>query len=313
MALGFRWSVSVDGVVLPQGPGDAGHLVGKSDGGVVVSSELLGTQCPDSESIGLAVSFGGPEDGTSSVNEEHAEVSVSPLADGSDAPFESGGSFSGSEPEIAGEVTARGEASDVADEGDESGGGEQSDARDGAQAPDDRVLACQELELPFDGSDALFEVADLETGFRESEAKRVRECDIGVLDELESSGNDVPCAERDDESELAENATDGVDAGGPVGEPGGAESMQCSEGLLVDALDGNGLDPRIADGFEEGVSVSAIGLVAVDVGCDVLRWEQYHVMSELPKLSPPVVCGTTGLHDDGGGLSLGEEAEQLGA
>jgi len=210
-------------------------------------------------------------------------------------------------------VSARGEASDVADEGDESGGGEQSDAGYGAQALDDGVFACQELELLFDGQDALFEVTDLETGFSESESKRIRECDIGIFDELESSGDDVSCANRDDESELAENATDGVDASGPRGEPGGAESMQRGEGLLVNALDGNGLDPGIADGLEQGVSVGAVGLVAVNVGRDVKRWKQYDVMSELFQLSRPVVRGAAGLHDDGGGLSLGEEAEELGA
>ena len=74
-------------------------------------------------------------------------------------------------------------------------------------------------------------------------------------------------------TELAQDATQGVDASGAGGEPGGAQTMKRSERLLGDGLDRHRLQVGIAVGLEQGLGVGAVGLVATAIGADVLRWE----------------------------------------
>src|SRR2546426_6862934 len=61
-------------VVLPDGPDDAGELVGEGDGGFVVPAESLEMESPGAQTVGRAPLAGGPEDGARAVDEEHAEI-----------------------------------------------------------------------------------------------------------------------------------------------------------------------------------------------------------------------------------------------
>src|SRR5712691_7898090 len=75
-------------IVLPDGPDDAGQLVGKGDGGLVVTAQAMDLQGPGTQAVGIAPRLGLPEDGAGAVSEKHAEVDVAALADGPEAADE---------------------------------------------------------------------------------------------------------------------------------------------------------------------------------------------------------------------------------
>jgi hypothetical protein len=89
--------------------------------------------------------------------------------------------------------------------------------------------------------------------------------------------------------------------------------MQGGEGLLLDGLDGNGPDVLVAVGLEKAFGIGAVGFVALDVGLDVLRREKNDVVSELLKLSGPVVGHATSLHHNVGHFAVDEEGKKARA
>src|SRR5688572_30040494 len=140
-------------IVLPDGPDDAGQLVGESNGRLVVAAELLEVQSPGAQAVGGATLLGGPEDGASAVDEKHAEIDVAALADGAEAADETAGALAGRQAQVAGEVAAGGETLHVADEGDQGSGRDEADARDRAQAGDGGSLVGERLELGLEDTD----------------------------------------------------------------------------------------------------------------------------------------------------------------
>lgn len=91
-------------VALPDGPDDPGELVGESGGGLVVAECGLACESPGTEAIrGLAL--GGVKHGASAVDEQGSQVDVSALGDSAEASSQAGGVLSGSQAEVAGEVT----------------------------------------------------------------------------------------------------------------------------------------------------------------------------------------------------------------
>ena len=110
-------------VVFPDGPDDASELVGERDGGLVVAAGLFELEGPSSEAIGMGRFLGVPEDGASAVDEEHAKVGVAALGDAAEVTGETARVFARGEAEVAGEVAAGRKATNIADEGDEGGGG----------------------------------------------------------------------------------------------------------------------------------------------------------------------------------------------
>ena len=212
--------------------------------------------------------------------------------------------------QIAGEVARGGEAADVPDEGDERGGGDQADAGDRAQPAGDGDLASEGPELLLHRAHAPFELEDLGPGLVEGGPNGIGEAGVGVFEELLHDRDDALGPERDGDAEFPEQTADGVDPRRPGGEPGRAQPMQGGERLLVDGLDRHGLDLLVPLGLEQTLGVTAVGLVAGDVGTSSVRREQQDAMAEGLDLSSPVVSRATGLHQDDRRLALGEEAEE---
>ena len=104
------------------------------------------------------------------MDEEHSQVGVSALADPSEPAELAAGAFARRDAEVRSEVAARGEAVDLGDEGDESGGGEDADAGHREQMTDRGDRRCEGCELLHDGVTALVELADLEGGLGEGGA-----------------------------------------------------------------------------------------------------------------------------------------------
>jgi hypothetical protein len=81
--------------------------------------------------------------------------------------------------------------------------------------------------------------------------------------------------------------------------------------LLIDRLDRYRTDLLVAGGFEECFGIDRIGLVAGAVAHDMADGQEANLVSEATQLSPPVVSGSAGFHQDDAGGLLSHELEQL--
>ncbi|GAB3390077.1 hypothetical protein GCM10027514_33340 [Azotobacter armeniacus] len=112
---------------------------------------------------------------------------------------------------------------------------------------------------------------------------------------------------------LAEDAAQQVDALGAALLPGLAQAMQLLQLLLLVTLHRHRMDAGAARGFENGIAVVAVGLVAPPAGLHVARMQQGHPMPQRLGETSPIVRGATGLHQplDRLGLLLYISAKRL--
>jgi hypothetical protein len=89
--------------------------------------------------------------------------------------------------------------------------------------------------------------------------------------------------------------------------------MQPLQGLLFNRLDAHRADVGGPGGFEQGGRISGIGLVALDVGPDVLGRQQLDFDTQAIQPACPVVGRATGFHDDQRDIAIGKPALELGA
>jgi hypothetical protein len=207
-------------------------------------------------------------------------------------------------------MPAGAEAVDVADEGDESGGGQDTDTGDGEQPVDGGDLSSESTYLVVGIVQERPEAMDLLTSLVQGVPQSHRDLGIGVFDEGADVWDDVLGTERDKDTELAEDASDGVDVGGTSSKPGGAETMQGGKGLLLDGFDGNGVDVLVSVSLEKAFGIGTVGFVATDVGSDVLMGKKNDGVPEVLNLSGPAVSHPASLHHHVGGIALGEEAKK---
>ena len=78
---------------------------------------------------------------------------------------------------------------------------------------------------------------------------------------------------------------------------------------MLDGFDGHGSNVLVAIGLEEAFGIGSVGLVSTDVGSDVLRGKKNDGVTELLKLSGPVMSHAAGFHHDLGRDTLGKEAK----
>src|SRR5512142_608043 len=89
--------------------------------------------------------------------------------------------------------------------------------------------------------------------------------------------------------------------------------MQGKDALLLDGFDGHEARVRSTYGLADRLRVGRIGLVALDVGLHVLRWDKADEMPQPAQLSRPVVSARARLHRDDTWRLLREERQQIGA
>lgn len=130
-----------------------------------------------------------------------------------------------------------GEAQDVADEGDECGGGHETDPWDGAKARHHRSLFGQSLQLLLRLVDLFSQGLDPAGGGGDGAAQTVGNPGIGAGDQEPHLGQDVLDALGDEEAQLAEQTAEGVHLGNSRGDPARAETVDGSEDVLGDGLD----------------------------------------------------------------------------
>ena len=266
--------------VLPHGPTGAGEFVCERDGGNVVATSFFELQCPGTQAVWRVESFGMTEHGSGAVDEEHSQVSVAAFGDATEAAGQSAGMFPWSQADVACEVTTRAKALHITDESEEGGGGQKTDTGDGAQTSDDGVVFGECFELTFGVTDAPFDVTNLGTRLPKCVAQGERHSGLGIFDQRVDGGHEVPGTGGNDDTEFAQDAASGVDAGGTLGDVCGSVSMKGGQDMLVDRLDGNGMDVFVAVGFEQGFGIGTIRFVSGDVGAHGVRGQEDDLVSE---------------------------------
>jgi len=113
------------------GPEDTSELVGEGDGGTVVSAALEDGEGPGLEVVGAFDAGSGEQDGARAVDQESAQIRIAALGDGAEMTAQAAGELAGDQAERAGEPSAGSESVQRADEGDQGGGGDQANSRDG--------------------------------------------------------------------------------------------------------------------------------------------------------------------------------------
>lgn len=293
----------------PYGPDDAGDLVGQSDRCLIHSSALLHLESPRPQAVGMFQPLRS-EHRSRAMDQERTQVDIALLADSSESTFVPCGFLLRSQAEETSEFPAGWEAQDFADKGDEGSGRNQSHTGNRHQALDYRHAGCQSAQLALDCFDAVLEIANLQAGLSQSQAQGIWDRAVGILDQGPDPGHDMVGTDRQGQAQLAQDAANGVDAGGAVADPGRTKPVQRRQGLLRDGLDRNGVDLFVAMGFEQALSVGAVSLVAPHIGLDVGGGQQQDLVAELSELSSPVMCHATSFKEDDGRLALCKEAQE---
>ena len=282
-------------LVAPNAPSDSGDAIGEGDGGDVVAAGSLGSDGPGLESVRLRDAVGGKESGTGAVDEEHASVGIAALGDATHATAQAGGSLFGGEAEVVGQTSTGPESADIADRGEESGGREDSKARDGEEVLDGGDTVAEALELVPEAGGFGLEFSDLLEGLAE---RFPEECGDQVMVEgAVCVGQEGASALGNGDAELSEEPADGIDASGSSGQVSGAKAVQSGDGLLIQRFHGDGCDLLVSSSFQDGSGVGTVGLVANSVASDMRGGKQGHLMTKGLELAPPVVSGATCLHE----------------
>jgi hypothetical protein len=101
-------------------------------------------------------------------------------------------------------------------------------------------------------------------------------------------------AERNVEAEFPKDASQAVESLRAGVLPLLSCAMESLNSLLLDGVDGDGLDVVTAMGLEQGLGVDAVGLSAAARGLGVLGGKQAHVVAECLRGSAPEVGGAAG-------------------
>lgn len=292
----------------PNGPNNTGEFIGQGNGSNIMTPLLFDSKRPGTKSVGRGILFGMHENRASAVNKKHAQVSIPPLGDAPEAVMIAAGIFPGSETEEAGEVASRRESMDIADKSNQSSGGHKANTRDRTKLVERGVIPCQRLELPFNSLDTSFELSDFISHISERRSQQLGDRTFRIVDEIPHSGHDLASTDGDGDAEFPEDTTSRVNASGPVGDVFGTETVKGCEGMLIRRFNRHGSDVFVAKSFENTLGVGAVGFVTDDVGVDGVGWEKDGGMTELLKLTSPVMGGAAGLEDNSCRLSFCEEA-----
>jgi hypothetical protein len=85
------------------------------------------------------------------------------------------------------------------------------------------------------------------------------------------------------------------------------------QGLLFDGLDAHRAHVRGTGSFQQRGGIGSIGLVAFDLGTNVLGRQQPDFDTQAIEPAAPVMSRAAGFHDDQGYITVGKPALELGA
>ena len=84
---------------------------------------MLEVECPAAETVRLSLGSDSPQDGASSMDQQHPEIGIPAFTDAAQTPTTSVGVFPRCQTEIASEVATRGKTCNIADKADQCRGG----------------------------------------------------------------------------------------------------------------------------------------------------------------------------------------------
>ena len=125
--------------------------------------------------------------------------------------------------------------------------------------------------------------------------------------------DDPSRSNRDHAPELPQVPADGIDPRRARSEIPLPQPMQGPQGLLLHGLHGHRIEGDVPHGFEQGLRVRAIGLVAVAIAGHVSRMQQGDLVAEALERAGPVMRGAARLEHHLGRRAIDEIAWQPGA
>src|SRR5258707_14368793 len=142
-----------------------------------------------------------------------------------------------SETKIAGQVPPRWKAPDVAEEGDERSGDQQSDPGDGSQVLDGGQLLRGGLELAFHLFDSGLDLSDLPARFGEDRPQSFGQVRVGILDEGPHRRHDLTSAHGNEDAQFAKKTTQGIESCRALCHPARTQPMERAESLVFNRLE----------------------------------------------------------------------------
>ncbi len=152
-------------------------------------------------------------------------------------------------------------------------------------------VPCQDLGI--DLVDPPLEVVELLDEQRKHCAGRIGD---GVLLQVRSQPPDVPDALRLADTELRQKPAQRVDGLGALADEQLTRPVHHESRLLLLGLDRDEAHARPGHGLADRLGVGRVVLAALDVGLDVVRGHEAHIVPERPNLACPMVRGSARLH-----------------
>ena len=206
-----RAPIAIEGsLILPGRPDDSGESISERDGGLVVTALTFTVERPAAQPIermsGTFSAMCREQSRASAVNEQSAQIHIALFGDLSQSALFCTGALVRSEAQPGSEMTARGEALDIADDCTQRGAGQSADAGDLAQLLDAHISASEGVELLLNVKDLLLKQPDLLQHFGERCAQRQWNLTLRVGERCADSILGGSHAERNREAEFAQDA-----------------------------------------------------------------------------------------------------------
>ena len=199
------------------------------------------------------------------MGEQAAEVAVPVFGDPTETLAMPTGVLARGEPQPTGTLASPSEGADMPHGPDQGRRGQEPNAGDLAQAPYDRVGVGEGPQVALECRDADFDGADLLAHARQHVPQVQRQQQLGVF---QDRGNGLQGGARpggQQQPVLAQDPTQGVDAGGPGLHPLLPHAMQGDERLLLDPLDRHTRHLPRPHRLEQRFGIGMVGLVAADI------------------------------------------------
>lgn len=243
--------------------------------------------------IGLTA-LGRQQGGAGAVDQQRAHVGVALPADMPQLAPLAAAELARGHAQPGTELAAIGKAFRLADRGLQGAGGQHANAADLVQFAHDLIVGMPALELLLALDHALLVQVDLSQNDMQLMTQGGQ---FGALDQFPGLAQEGGGSGRRFDPRLAQDAAQQVDALRAALLPGLAQAVQLLYLLLRVALHRHWMNTLAARGFEDGIAVVAVGLVAPPVGLHVARMQQGHPMPQRLGHASPVVRGAAGLHD----------------
>src|SRR5229473_5065322 len=284
-------------LLVENGPGDTGKLVGERDGEHVVVQPLLGGFDPGLEPMALPALW-LDQHNPRRLDEQDAQVAIATLRYLAENYAIPSRGLLGDKPQPSGEVAAFAERIAIANGSYHCAGDDRPDPRHAHQPLATGIPARDGFDLARQALDALIEPAPVASQFldRPHHARRedigARTEDLGELSPQETQ------ALADCNAALQEEGADLVDDAGALADQALAHAIQRLQVELFGRLGGNELHRRALNGFGDRLGIAEVVLLPLGIRTHVLRRHQPGIVTKHPEPATEVMGADAGFHAD---------------